>query len=220
MAALLAPIFLLGLADSLNPATIAVAGVLAAGRRPVPRLLLYTAGTGVTYFLGGLLLVLGPAELLHSLLHHKPGTASYVAEAVVGALAVAAGVWLWTRPTGAVQKRVPTDLSPPRAFLLGAGITLVDLPTALMYFGAIALITDGDLSAPADVGLLVVFNVAYVVPLLGIALVAGTLGPRAEPLLARLRDFVARWGHRLLAVLTAGGGVYLLVLAIAGLVGA
>ena len=102
MKELIVPIFLFGLADSLNPATIAVAAVLATGRRPVPRLLMYTLGTGVTYFLGGLVLV---------------------------------------------------------------------------------------------------------------------LGPKAEPLLEKLRGFVARWGHRLLALLTGGGGAYILLKGVIGLGG-
>jgi len=217
MQELIVPIFLFGLADSLNPATIAVAMVLATGRRQVPRLLLYTVGTAATYFLGGLLLVLGPAGLLHSLLHRKPTTAGHVAEIVIGAIGVAASVWLWTRRPDSVEKRVPTDVSPWRALLIGAGITLVDLPTALMYFAAIALIARADISGTAEVGLLGVFNVAYVVPLLGVTVLAGVLGPKAEPLLERLRAFVACSGPRLLAVLTGGGGAYILAKGVAGL---
>jgi cytochrome c biogenesis protein CcdA len=217
MTELLVPIFVFGLADSLNPATIAVAVVLATGRRPVPRLLLYTLGTGITYFLGGLFLVLGPAGILHALLHRKPTTAGHVGEIAVGAVAIAAAVWIWTRKPASVEKRVPTEVSAPRALLIGAGITLVDLPTALMYFAAIALIVRADLSAASEVGLLVVFNVAYVVPLLVVTVLAAVLGPRAEPLLERLRGFVTRWGHRLLALLTGGGGAYILVKGIAGL---
>jgi cytochrome c biogenesis protein CcdA len=214
---LLFPILLFGLADSLNPATIAVAIVLATGRRPVPRLLFYSFGTGFTYFLGGLVLVIGPAGLLHSLLHRKPTTAGHVVEIVIGAVGIAAAVWLWTRRPGSVEKRVPAEVSPPRAFALGAGITLVDLPTALMYFAAIALIVRADISAPEEIGLLVVFNIAYVVPLLVVTVLAGVLGPKAEPLLERLRAFVARWGPRLLAVLTGGGAAYILAKGIAGL---
>src|SRR3954470_6625210 len=172
MTEMLVPIFVFGLADSLNPATIAVAVVLATGRRPVPRLLLYTLGTGITYFLGGLLLVLGPAGILHALLHRKPTTAGHVAEIAIGAIGIAAAVWIWTRKPASVEKRVPTEVSPARALLIGAGITLVDLPTALMYFAAIALIVRADLSAASEVGLLVVFNVAYVVPLLVVTVLA------------------------------------------------
>src|SRR3954466_6661183 len=217
MTDLLVPILVFGLADSLNPATIAVAVVLATGRRPVPRLLLYTLGTGITFFGGGLFLGLGPAGILHALLHRKPTTAGHVGEIVVGVLAIAAAVWIWTRKPASVEKRVPTEVSPPRALLIGAGITLVDLPTALMYFAAIALIVRADISSVSEVELLVVFNIAYVAPLWAVTVLAGVLGPRAEPLLERLRAFVARWGPRLLAVLTGGGAAYILAKGIAGL---
>ncbi|MEA2468402.1 MAG: hypothetical protein QOJ57_2528, partial [Thermoleophilaceae bacterium] len=205
--------------DSLNPATIAVAVLLATGRRPVPRLLLYALGTGVTYFLGGLLLVLGPAELLHSLLHRTPTTAGYVAEVVIGVIGVAAAVWIWTRRPASVERRLPTDVSPPKALLIGAGITLVDLPTALMYFAAIALIARANISVASEVVLLVIFNVAYVAPLLAVAALAGLFGPKAEPVLERLHGVVAQWGQRLLALLTAGGAAYILVKGVAGLSG-
>jgi cytochrome c biogenesis protein CcdA len=219
MSGLIVTVLLFGLADSLNPATIAVAVVLATGRRPVPRLLFYALGTGITYFLGGLLLALGPADLLHALLHRRPTTPGYVAEVVVGVAALSAAAWIWTRKPGSAEKRVPTELSAPRAFLVGAGITLVDLPTALMYFAAIALIVRAKISAAAEVALLVIFNVAYVVPLLAVAVLAGVMGAKAEPLLERLRDLVVRWGHRLLAALTGGGGAYILVKGVVGLAG-
>src|SRR4051812_49957527 len=90
---LIFPIFLFGLADSLNPATIAVAVVLATGRRPVPRLLLYTLGTGVTYFLGGLLLVLGPAGVLHPPLPRQGAPARAGGGNAGGVVAVAGAAW-------------------------------------------------------------------------------------------------------------------------------
>src|SRR3954462_15316941 len=97
MKELIVPILLFGLADSLNPATIAVAVVLATGRRPVPRLLLYTLGTGVTYFLGGLLLRPGPAGGLAAVLPRQVTTAGHVGEIAVGVVAIAVAVWIWTR---------------------------------------------------------------------------------------------------------------------------
>jgi hypothetical protein len=43
------------------------------------------------------------------------------------------------------------------------------------------------------------------------------LGRRAERALARTRDAIARWGHWLLAALTAASGVYLIYVGIRGL---
>src|SRR5205823_7454263 len=100
------------LADSLNPVTIAGAVVLAAGRQPVPRLVAYTAGTGLTYFLGGVVLTLGPAALLRALLSRRDTTPAHVAELVVGVGALAIAAYIGSRGPEAAARRVPTELAP------------------------------------------------------------------------------------------------------------
>jgi cytochrome c biogenesis protein CcdA len=127
--------------------------------------------------------------------------------------------WLTTRKPESVARRVPTDLRPARSLLLGAGITVVDLPTALMYFGAIALIVAADINAVQSVLLLAIFNVAYVAPLIAITVAVAALGRRAEAVLRRARDIIERWSHWFLAAITAGSGVYLIVLGVRGLTG-
>lgn len=211
------PILLLGLGDSLNPATIAAAIVIAGNRQPVARVLAFAVGTGLTYFAGGVVLVLAPAALLNSLLHPEPSTRTHVAEIVIGLLALAFAAWMSRQPTEKVSKRLPTNIGVVGAFSLGAAITLVDLPTALMYFTAIALTVGAGLSKPERIGLLVVFNVAYVVPLLIIAVLAGVLGKRATPILERMNELVARWGPRVLIAITTASGCYLLAIGAIGL---
>jgi cytochrome c biogenesis protein CcdA len=214
---LLWPILLLGLGDSLNPATIAAAIVVAANKRPVPRVLAFAAGTGLTYFAGGVVLVLAPEALLNGLTHPKPSTRTYVAELVIGVLALALAAWMSRQPTERVSRHLPTKISVLGAFSLGAAITIVDLPTALMYFGAIALTVAAELSKPERIGLLAVFNVAYVTPLLLIALLVALLGPRAKDTLVRMNQLVARWGPRVLTAITAVSGCYLVALGLIGL---
>jgi cytochrome c biogenesis protein CcdA len=217
MSSLIIPILLLGLADSLNPVTIAVAVLLATGKRPGPRLAAYTFGTGTTYFLGGVILTLGPAVLLRTLLDHQSGRPTHIAEIAVGVVALPLAAWIATRRPESVAGRVPQDLRPSRSLLLGAGITVVDLPTALMYFGAIAIIAAADIDTVQRVVLLAIFNVAYVAPLILITATVAALGHRADALLVRAREIVERWSHWFLAALTAGSGVYLIVIGIHGL---
>ena len=214
---LLVPVLLLGLADSLNPVTISVAVMLAAGERPVRGLIGYTLGVGLVYLAGGVLLTLGPAVLLHAALHHHAGTRTRIAEIGVGAGALAVAAFIATREPESVTKRVPARVTPARGFGLGAALTVVDLPTALMYFGAIALVVGSGLGVASQILLLAIFNVAYVLPLIAIAVLTAALGRRAERTLARTRDFIAGWGHWLLAALTAGSGVYLIYVGIRGL---
>jgi cytochrome c biogenesis protein CcdA len=215
---LLWPILLLGLGDSLNPATIAAAIVIAGNKRPTARVLAFATGTGVTYFVGGVVLVLAPAALLNALMHPKPSTRTHVAEIVIGVLALAFAAWMARQPTEKVTKHLPTNVSVLGAFSLGAAITVVDLPTALMYFAAIALTVGAGLTKPERIGLLVVFNIAYVAPLLLIAALVGVLGKRATPILVRMNELVARWGPRVLMAITAASGCYLVAIGTIGLV--
>jgi len=59
----------IGLADSINPVTIAVALYLASTPRPVGRLANFAAGVFALYTAGGLLLLFGPASLLRLATH-------------------------------------------------------------------------------------------------------------------------------------------------------
>lgn len=214
---LLVPVLLLGVADSLNPVTISIAVMLAASERPVRSLMGYTLGILLVYFGGGVLLALGPAVLLHAALHHHAGTRTRIAEIVVGVGALGVAAFIATREPESVSKRVPKELTPVKSFLLGAAVTVVDLPTALMYFGAIALVVESGLRVVRELVLLAVFNVAYVLPLIAITILTAVLGPRTERAFARTRDAITRWGHWLLAGLTAASGVYLLFVGVRGL---
>ena len=68
--------------------------------------------------------------------------------------------------------------------LLGATITAVELPTAFPYFAAIAAIVGSGFDIMRQLILLVLFNVCFVLPLLGILAMLEFAGPNAKRLLA------------------------------------
>jgi cytochrome c biogenesis protein CcdA len=208
----------LGLVDSLNPATITVGAILAATEHPVRRLAGYAAGIFCVYLLGGLVLTLGPAELLRTALH-GPGatTARDIVFIVVGLVAIGFAVWVFVhRDTDRLKDR-EFKIKPGSAFLLGAGITAVDIPTAFPYFGAIAAMVARDVSTSSKVGLLVLFNLMYILPILVVLGAAAVLHERARPFMARVREFVVRWSPILLSLLTLGVGIALTVDGVKGL---
>jgi cytochrome c biogenesis protein CcdA len=104
------------------------------------------------------------------------------------------------------------------AVTLGAGIMAVELPTALPYFAAIAAIVASHLHLAIQIALLVLYNVAFVAPLLALLAARQLAGERA---VARL-DGIGRWlrerGAMLLAGLFALCGVVVGAVGIAGLV--
>lgn len=206
----------MGLIDSLNPATIAVGVVLGTTERPLWRLAAYTAGIFAVYFLGGLVLTLGPSELIRTATQRPDSTAFDVVFLVAGLVAVAFAVWVFLNRKK--ETKIPdVSMHPGSALALGAGMTAVDLPTAFPYFAAIVAIIGEGLTAPAEIGALLLFNVVYILPIVAIAVVAAVLGNRAAPVLEKVRTFVTRWSPVLLSLLSLVVGLALIFSGVKGL---
>jgi cytochrome c biogenesis protein CcdA len=208
----------IGLADSINPSTIAPALYLASGRQPRRRVAEFTLAVFFVYLAGGALVALGPGQLLRSVLPHPDFEDRAVAEIVAGAVLVLASMLIWRRRHRLQARGLPA-VSPRRksSMLLGATITVVELPTAFPYFAAIAAILGSDLGPVRQLVLLVLFNVCFVLPLLGILATLTLVPDRADRLLSIGRRFLERrWPH-VLAGLILAVGVFALLLGATGL---
>jgi cytochrome c biogenesis protein CcdA len=179
----------LAVVDSINPsALLATILLLLRGRGARPLVAVYVAAVLVTYFAIGLALTLGlgltPEALLES-------DAAYLVQGVLGAAMLAYAVLAPGRVRGqgpAVPRRLPSAGRPAAVFALGVAVTVLELPTALPYLGAVGAITRADLAVADWLPLLVAYNLIFVLPPL--ALLAGhvALGDRAGALLTKLRD--------------------------------
>jgi cytochrome c biogenesis protein CcdA len=131
----------IGLADSINPSTIVPALYLAGGDRPRAHVAEFTLSVFAAYFLGGVLIALGPGQLLRSILPHPDYEDRAVAEIIAGIVLIGTAAVIWRR-RNRLQARALPGINPRRrsSVLLGATITVVELPTAFPYFAAIAAI--------------------------------------------------------------------------------
>jgi cytochrome c biogenesis protein CcdA len=205
----------IGLADSLNPTTIAPALYLASGEGARERVAEFTVAVFVVYFLGGALIALGPGQLLLALVPKPDNEDKHVIEIVAGAAMLVAALLLWLHRDRLSDRKLPAvDAKGRSSAILGATITAVELPTAFPYFAAIAAIVGSDLSVPKQLILLLLFNVCFILPLIGIVATLAFAGDRADRILATGRDFLQRHWPAILAGISLLAGIFVLVLGI------
>jgi len=207
----------IGIADSLNPSTIGPALYLASGERPRRRVTEFTVAVFAVYMLGGVLIALGPGQLILSLVPKPDAEDRHVLEIVVGAAMIVAAALLW-RHRGRLAEREASGVvrTGRSSALLGVTITAVELPTAFPYFAVIAAIVGSGLGVPRQLGLLLLFNVCFVLPLVGIVATLTFAGKQAQPMLTKGRDFLHRRWPVLLAVLALIAGVFVILLGATG----
>jgi len=131
----------IALGDSLNPSTIAPALFVASGERPRIGVFEFMLAVFVVHFAGGAIIVIGPGQLLLSLLNDVGHTQRNVLELAAGLAMIAASLAVWHQRDRLAQKSLP-DPTPRRKsrILLGASIIVVELPTAFPYFAALAAV--------------------------------------------------------------------------------
>jgi cytochrome c biogenesis protein CcdA len=208
----------IGLADSLNPSTIAPALYIATGERARGRVAEFTLAVFAVYFLGGAAIAVGAGQLLRPLFPHPHHHITDIVEVAVGVALIACAAFLWR------HRHRLSDRDPPRfdpsgrsSWVLGASITAVELPTAFPYFAAIAAIVGADLGPVRAVSLLFLFNVCFVLPLL---LIVGTLTfapDSSERVLSAARAFLQRHWPVVLAGLALAAGLFIVALGLTGI---
>lgn len=203
-------------ADSLNPSTIGPALYLATGPAPARRVMGFTAGVFAVFLAGGLLVALGPGELLLSLIPRPSDRTKHAVEAAVGAGLAIAGSFVWVKRRTLAARPLPgRNMSGGSAVLLGAGISLVELPTAVPYFAVIAAVVGAGTTVPQRIELLVLFCAVFCLPLLAIVALLAFAGERARGTLQRTGDaFHEHWPGLLAGLLMVVGVGFGLVAAI------
>jgi cytochrome c biogenesis protein CcdA len=225
MLRLLGLVISIGLVDSLNPSTIGPALLLAAGERPRRRVLLFTAGTFAVTLLGGLILTVGPGQAIVSLVPRPDATVRYILETIAGAAMLVAGALLWRRRERIRQRAQEPSARPGRRLsgvarkptLVGATIAVVELPTAFPYFAVIAAIVGSGFGLTRQILLVVIYNVCFVSPLLGIVALLAVFGERAVQILARARDYLRTRWPVVVAMIAFVAGAFVITLGITGL---
>jgi cytochrome c biogenesis protein CcdA len=210
----------IGLADSLNPSTIAPGLYLAMGRHPRSGLMQFTLAVFAVNLVGGAIIALGPGQALLALVPKPGATARYILETVAGAVMLIGAAVLWRRRKRLAQRKLPEPSAEGRsALLLGLSIAAVELPTAFPYFAVIAAAVGSGLGPIHQLIALAVYNVAFVLPLILMIVVLEVAPDRAERILTRARDVLQRYWPIVLASLALLAGLFVTALGVTGLAG-
>ncbi len=208
----------IGIADSLNPTTIAPALYLATSEHARRRMIEFTLGVFVVYFLGGVAVALGPGQVVLALIPHPGPHLSYVLEIVAGVAMLIAAAFLWGYRHRLRNREV---ISAPRrrgrsSAVLGATITVVEFPTAFPYFAAITAIVGSGQPVLRQIFLILIFNVLFITPLLGMIAILTFAGDDANRVLSAGRAWLERRWPVVLAGLALLAGLFVILLGVTG----
>jgi cytochrome c biogenesis protein CcdA len=210
----------IGLADSMNPSTIAPGLYLAMGERAKAGLIQFTLGVFAVNFVGGAVIALGPGEALLALVPKPSATTRYVVETIAGVVVLVAAVVLWRKRTSLARRELPSPSAGGKsAVWLGITIGAIELPTALPYFAVIAAAVGSGFGPIKQLVVLAVYNVAFVLPLILMIAILIVAPDRATAILTRSRDWLQRHWPVLLAGLALIAGAFVLTIGITGLTG-
>jgi cytochrome c biogenesis protein CcdA len=207
------------LADSLNPSTVGPALYLATSGHRVPKVAQFTAGVFAVNFIGGVVLTIGPGRLLIGLIPHPRVTVRHIIELVAGVVLLIASVAVWEGRHRLARRPLPMSSSAgSSALVAGASIAAVELPTAAPYFAVIAGIVASTATIPQELLLLILYNLAFVLPMLLILAVLLFAGERAHGWLEKGGAWLQRRWPTVLAGLLLLVGSALTILGGTGLV--
>ena len=177
----------LALVDSINPSAIIVTLYLLTRERVTAQVVVYIAAIFLTYLTLGVMMISGIDALLPSLNTIGGGRLEFIVRGLVGLAMLVYAIRAPTTATPA-SRGEPSASSYAALALLGVTVTAMELPTAVPYLGAIALLTAADLPLAQWLPLLVVYNAIFVLP--PVLLLAGHIvfGARLEARYANLRE--------------------------------
>lgn len=213
VAALVALIVSVAALDSLNPSTVAPALVLAVGGRPRRNVATFTAGVFGVSTAGGLVLLFGAGHGLLAAISKPSHHTQHLVEATAGGALLLAAVVLWFL-RGRIGRRLADPTAHRRArgsaFVLGAGIMAVELPTAFPYFAGLVAVVESRAAVATEIALVLLYNLVFAAPLVAVLALVVVGGESAERYARTARRLLDEHAPTLVPLLLGAIGIVLL----------
>jgi cytochrome c biogenesis protein CcdA len=218
MHTLLASLVAIAALDSLNPTAITLQIYLLSTPKPIGRSIAFILGVFFAYWTTGLLVILGLRSLMMTLISkaniYVPEPHIYTIQLLIGIILLTAGFSLESSPQTDQEKR-PKKLTPDRTFLLGMAMTILEFPTALPYLAAIEQIARAKLEVLSLMGVLGLYNLVFVSPLIMLLSIYMLFHQQSAALLHQINRSIAIWSPKILRALLLGLGILLILDSIA-----
>lgn len=205
----LTPISLL---DSMSAVPIAIIplAIILNGKQPILGSIGFISGGFVTYFLFGILLLMGLdtfidryAEMFISYVKSEPNCVELFIQIILGfAMIYFASQFSKKAPADPNTKtrEYQPDITPLQAFTLSATINIIGMWGALPYFAAIAQILKANLESVPMISSLIYYNAIFALPLVGFIILSAVMGNRAQGILDKITLFFTHWGKQIILI--------------------
>ncbi|WP_204112654.1 GAP family protein [Shimia biformata] len=193
--------------DVVNPVLLATVVLALTTDRPIALSLAVICGHTLAYFVAGVLVLVGAADLLSSYLaplidwFQNPTVWDYVISLVLGLLMILVA-WRWkiAPPDSSETETEQIQVGVVRAFVFGAILNFIGIPFAIPYFAFVGNLFRLNDEA-ARMGYLVAYNLLYAVPFLMLPVAMIVFGKSVLPLLNRINATIEKYAAYIMPVL-------------------
>lgn len=186
-----------------------------ATQRPFLTAIAFVAGKFTPHFLFGLLIAVGLDAAFDYLklrareAWQDPDYWLVAVQLIIGIAMIVVAILVSRGSKDPASPKSTKPVTPLGAFSVSAGMTLVGLPGALLYFAAIDQVLRANLASPGVFIAILYYNLVLVSPLLLVVLLRRLLGGMVDPLFAAISRFFERWGKKIVLLALSGVGAVL-----------
>lgn len=217
--------FMLAVADALNPATIATMMIILPIVKKKWHSLIFITGTFMVYFITGIIVFIGVDKYLKSFINNIAERYSKhvgIIELLVAAIIITIAIIQAVKLIKCIIKKEPTKkdymaavvkmVNPAALVFLSVSSTLMDIPTAIPYFGFIGILSNSGMALFVTIALFIIYCLIYVLPMIILYLMFTFIqGERFSKIESTFRSFINMVSVYLLPIILLILGVLLAV---------
>jgi cytochrome c biogenesis factor len=140
-----------------------------------------------------------------------PDTLDLITQIIIGVILLVFG---FRRPRARDSRGdsgISESITPPKAFIIAAGLVIIGIPGAIPYLAAIDMLLRADLSGFEVVLALLYYNVLFILPLAVLVFIRVLFPNQSERIFDFTKDLIAKWGRRVIVTLLVILGLVMVV---------